>query len=167
VTRAWAAAALLVLLGCAPVGLAVAEDHPMSDDADTDAVVDAVYHALLAVAAPDASEVVCLVERRTVDGEEELGDPTAEHLARLQKENPKVRPGSACKRGRTQPAVEAATGAKAVVLDIGPVEWTGKDTARTAAGFGRGGYTSTEYLYELTRSVGGWTITKTSRGSVI
>jgi hypothetical protein len=158
VTGQWAAAGLLgLLLGGLP-----AEDG-MSDEREAEAVVDAVYRALLVEAAPAAAEVVCVVVRRTVDGKEQVGDPSAEHLSRLQKENPNVRNGSACKRGRGQPATEAATGASAVVLDIGPVEWRGAAAARAGGGFSRGGWGTVESEYDLVKTAGAWTVERTTR----
>jgi hypothetical protein len=159
VTGQWALCGLLaLLLG----GLGATEDA-MQDEREAEAVVDAVYRALLAEAAPEAAEVVCVVVRRTVDGKEQLGDPAEQHLARLQAENAQVRKGSACKRGRGQPATEAATGAKAVVLDIGPVEWIGETQARTGGGFSRGGWGVVESEYELSKAAGGWTVERTTR----
>jgi hypothetical protein len=164
VTGQWAAAGLLaLLLG----GLAPGEDA-MGDERETEAVVDAVFRALLVEAAPEAAEVVCLVVRRAVGGEETLGDPSREHLARLQQDHPNLRGGSACKRGRGQPATEAATGARAVVLDIGPVEWRGEEAARAGGGFSRGGGGTVESEYELAKTDGGaWTVERTTRKRTI
>jgi hypothetical protein len=163
--RRWAVAWALVAWLAAGVGDAAAEET-MSDERETEAVVDAVYRALLAEAVPDPTEVVCLVVRRAVDGKEQLGDPSAEHLARLQKENPNVRAGGACKRGRDQPAVEAATGKKAVVLDVGPVQWSGARGARTGGGFSRGGWTTVEWEYELTKRDGAWVVVKATATAI-
>ena len=164
----WPALALVGLLLGACVPVAATTAAPMSDEREADAVLDVVYRALLVVAEPGGKETVCLVVRRTVDGKEQMGDPSAEHLARLQKENPNVRPGSACEGGGGPPVASATPGGpEPLVVDIGPVEWTGKDSAKTAGGFSRGGYTTTEFRYELARSASGWTITKTSRGPVI
>jgi hypothetical protein len=158
-------AALAALLGVLLGGLAAAE-APV-DEREAEAVVDAVYEALLVEAAPQADEVVCLVVRRTVEGKEQAGDPADAHLARLQKDHANVRRGSACKRGRGQPAVETATGGKAVVFDIGPVEGRGDGTARTGGGFSRGGWGATESEYELVRKGGAWTVARTTRKRTI
>lgn len=157
--------ALAALLGVLLGGLAAAEG-PV-DEREAEAVVDAVYAALLAEAAPQPDEVVCLVVRRTVDGKEQVGDPADAHLARLQKDHANVRKGSACKRGRGQPAVEAATGGKAVVFDIGPVVEQGDGAARAGGGFSRGGWGATESEYEVVRKSGAWTVARTTRKRTI
>jgi hypothetical protein len=159
--RGAALALLAVLVG----GPAAAEGDV--DERETEAVVDAVYGALLAQAAPQADEVVCLVVRRRIDGREQLGDPSDAHLARLRQEHPNVRKGSACRRGRGQPAVEIATGGKAVVFDIGPVEWPREDEARAGAGYSRGGWGAADSDYDLVRKDGAWTVVRTTRKRTI
>jgi hypothetical protein len=137
------------------------------DEREAESVIDAVYGALLHEAAPEADEVVCLVVRRRVDGRETEGDPTDSHLARLRQVHANVRKGSACGGGAGDPAVEAATGGKAVVFDIGPVEWRGDGAARAGGGFSRGGWGATESDYEVVRKAGAWTVARTTRKRTI
>ena len=46
------------------------------------------------------------------------------------------------------------------VLDIGPVQMLGADSARTGAGYSLGRYHTRESMYELARVDGAWRITK-------
>jgi hypothetical protein len=154
-----------VVLAILVAGLAAAEGSV--DEREAEAVVDAVYAALLLEAVPQPDEVVCLVVRRTVDGKEQAGDPSGAHLARLQQAHAHVRKGSACTRGRGRPATESATGAMAVVFDIGPVEARGDGEARAAAGFSRGGWGASESEYEVVKKAGAWTVSRTTRKRTI
>jgi hypothetical protein len=156
---------VLAVLGALLGGLTAAEDRV--DEREAEAVVDAVYAALLREAEPQTDEVVCLVVRRTVDGKEQAGDPSSTHLARLQQAHANVRKGSACTRGRGRPATESATGAKAVVFDIGPVEARGDGEARAAAGFSRGGWGASESEYDVVKKDGAWTVSRTTRKRTI
>ena len=75
--------------------------------------------------------------------------------------------GSACGGGAGDPVVETATGGKAVVFDIGPVEWRGDGKARAGGGFSRGGWGTIESDYEVVKKAGAWTVTRTTRTRTI
>ncbi len=156
--------ALLAGLGLAG-GVWGAEDA--MPESETDAVLDAVFRALLVEAEPPPGEVVCVVVRTRVGGKEQLGDPSEALLERLRKARPNARKASACSRTVGEPTTDAASGADAVVLDMGPVDWRDDSTAVTEAGFSRGGYGSFEWKYELARRDGRWTVTRATRGHVI
>ena len=153
--RAAAAALLASFCGVMPVGAEATVDN----ERETDGVLEAVFASLLREAAPTDAEAVCLAVRRSTGGKEEVGDPGEALLARLQKQNPRVRKSSECKRGRLQPATEAATGGPAVVLDIGPVSWSGEE-ARLGGGFTRGHGVIREWEYEVARQGSSWTVRK-------
>lgn len=159
VNTTWAAIALLALwLGGVPV-----LEEPMGDERSAEGVLDAVLAALMVEAAPTADEVVCVVVRRNVDGEEQIEDPTPRHLARLQVAHPMLRPGSACRRARGERAVEASTGAAAVVLDVGPIEWNGEAAASVGGGFSRGGWGVAESRFEVVETERGWKVERVTR----
>jgi hypothetical protein len=153
------AALLSSLLSGTPVSVEAAVDKK----SETDAVVETIFQSLLQEAAPTPAEAICLAVRRTADGKEEVGDPGEALLARLQKQNPRVRKSSECRRGRGQPATEAKTGAAAVVLDIGPVVWRGDDEAQVGGGFTRGGGVVREWEYHLARQGEAWVVRKSVR----
>jgi hypothetical protein len=155
VKRAAAAALLACWCGAAAVGAEATVDK----EREADAVLEAVFASLLREAAPTDAEAVCLAVRRSAGGKEEVGDPGEALLARLQKQNPRVRKSSECKRGRGQPATETATGGPAVVLDIGPVNWSG-DEARVGGGFTRGHGVIREWEYDVAREGASWTVRK-------
>jgi hypothetical protein len=161
VTAGLAAVALVAALAGGP---AVGEEAMKAEaEGESEAIVEAVFRALLVEAAPEGDEVVCLVVRRVVEGREQIGDPSPELLARLRARHPAMRPGSACSRRRGERASETSTGAEAVVLDVGPVERLDERAARATAGFSRGGWSSSESEYHLVDTGGGWQVERAVR----
>jgi hypothetical protein len=140
------------------VGGMVSAEPKVDRNSETDAVVEVVFRSMLQEAAPIGTEAICLAVRRMVAGKEEVGDPAEALLSRLQKDGPRVRRASECRRGRGQPATETATGAPAVVLDIGPVEWRADTEVRVGCGFTRGGGVIREWEYEVVRQGRAWVV---------
>lgn len=121
-------------------------------------VLEAVFRYQIAQAQHDPAEVFCLRVRTLVDGKEQVGDASDDILARLARDYPGVRKGSACGGRPGEPKRELLTGAPAVVYDIGPVRWVNDNEALVDGGYSRGGWHIREEEYRVVREGDEWTV---------
>jgi hypothetical protein len=135
-------------------------DAPLDLALATDQVFEAVFRYQLPEAGFRPDEVVCLRVRTVVEGDTKIGDASAALVSRFQKDFPRARPGSECRSRRGEPAVEIATGARALVLDIGPVTFRSESDALVSGGFSRGGWQTRLEEYEVVREGDAWVVKK-------
>jgi hypothetical protein len=103
------------------------------------------------------SEAICL---RVRDVDNAIGDASDALIAALRRTYPKARKASECEGGGPERTVSVkATGAAAVMLDIGPVRWEGSIARVGGGGVSRGGSMHIrEVEYSLTREAGAWVV---------
>jgi hypothetical protein len=126
----------------------------------TDQVLEAVFRYQIQQAGAGKDEVICLRVRTRGDGETKMGDASPALLSRFQTDFPRARKGSDCRARKGEPAVEIATGARALILDIGPVDFRGGDQAVVEGGFSRGGFDTRLDEFEVAQEGGAWKVKK-------
>jgi len=146
----WSVPGLLVVLG---FRIAVVGAEPGNDrrgDAVLEAALRGVATQALGEEARTAGAVVCL----QVDPGGAPQSVSKEFLRRF-RGLPFVRRGAECE-ARSGGAVERATGAPAVIVTAGPIEWVAADEAHVRVASFRSGRYSSEGTYRVVREPSGW-----------
>ncbi|HEX6740144.1 MAG TPA: hypothetical protein VF310_17820 [Vicinamibacteria bacterium] len=90
----------------------------------------------------------------TVEGEDGPGDPGPRLLKRL-KSLPGLRPGSECSSDGEQ-VVVTETGAPALRLTVGAIQWKGSDDVQVASAYYRSAFSQARPTYRVVREHDGW-----------